>query len=288
MICRDINLVFDGTTHIMGILNVTPDSFSDGGAYLEVDSAILHARSMVADGATIIDIGGESSRPGAEPVPINVELNRVIPVIHALKDDQPNIPISIDTTKAEVAEKALTAGAHIINDITALQGDIAMADVAADMEAAVILMHMKGTPKTMQQAPRYQDVVTEIYDILNEWIDRSVDKGIEPNRIIIDPGIGFGKTTEQNIQILKKLSVFKQLNKPILIGTSRKSFIGKLLDLPVTDRVEGTIATVCWAIEQGADIVRVHDVKAVSRAVKIIDILSHTNTNTKTCESIDL
>ncbi|MXV76999.1 dihydropteroate synthase [Candidatus Poribacteria bacterium] len=260
----------------MGVLNVTPDSFSDGGAYLEVDSAIVQAKSMVADGATILDIGGESSRPGAEPVPIDVELNRVLPVIHALKSEQLDIPISIDTTKAEVAQKALEAGAHIINDITALQGDSAMADVAVEMDAGVILMHMKGTPTTMQQSPFYENVVKDIYDNLENWIDRSVDKGIEPNRIIIDPGIGFGKTTEQNIQILKKLSVFKQLNKPILIGTSRKSFIGKLLDLPVTDRIEGTIATVCWSIVQGADIVRVHDVKAVSRAVKMIDILCHT------------
>ncbi len=284
MKCRNIDLVIDGTTHIMGVLNVTPDSFSDGGAYLEVDSAIVHARSMVADGATILDIGGESSRPGAEPVPIDVELNRVLPVIRALKSEQLDIPISIDTTKAEVAQKALEAGAHIINDITALQGDPAMADVASEMDAGVILMHMKGTPRTMQQSPFYEDVVKDIYDNLENWIDRSVDKGIEPNRIIIDPGIGFGKTTEQNIQILKKLSVFKQLNRPILIGTSRKSFIGKLLDLPVTDRVEGTIATVCWSIVQGADIVRVHDVKAVSRAVKMIDVLSRT----KECESIDL
>lgn len=284
MKCRDIDLVIDGTTHIMGVLNVTPDSFSDGGVYLEVDSAIVRARSMVADGATILDIGGESSRPGAEPVPIDVELDRVLPVIRALKSEQLDIPISIDTTKAEVAQKALEAGAHIINDITALQGDSAMADVASEMDAGVILMHMKGTPRTMQQSPFYEDVVKDIYDNLENWIDRSVDKGIEPNRIIIDPGIGFGKTTEQNIQILKKLSVFKQLNRPILIGTSRKSFIGKLLDLPVTDRVEGTIATVCWSIVQGADIVRVHDVKAVSRAVKMIDVLSRT----KECESIDL
>ncbi len=284
MKCRDIDLVIDGTTHIMGVLNVTPDSFSDGGAYLEVDSAIIHARSMVENGATILDIGGESSRPGAEPVPIDVELDRVLPVIRALKSEQLDIPISIDTTKAEVAQKALEAGAHIINDITALQGDTAMADVAAEMEAGVILMHMKGTPGTMQQSPFYEDVVKEIYDNLADWIDRSVDKGIELNRIIIDPGIGFGKTTEQNLQILKKLSVFKQLNRPIMIGTSRKSFIGKLLDLPVTDRVEGTIATVCWSIVQGADIVRVHDVKAVSRAVKMIDILSRT----KECESIGL
>ena len=269
----------------MGVLNVTPDSFSDGGAYLEVDSAIVHAKTMVAEGATILDIGGESSRPGAEPVPIDVELDRVLPVIRALKSEQLNVPISIDTTKAGVAQEALEAGAHIINDITALQGDSAMADVAVEMEAGVILMHMKGTPRTMQQTPYYEDVVKEIYDNLEEWIDRAVDKGIEPNRIIIDPGIGFGKTTEQNLQILKKLSVFKQLNRPILIGTSRKSFIGNLLDVPVTERVEGTIATVCWAIVQGVDIVRVHDVKAVSRAVKMIDILSRTKECAKECDS---
>ena len=284
MKCRDIELVTESTTHIMGILNVTPDSFSDGGAYLNVDAAIAHAKSMVTDGATILDIGGESSRPGAEPVPINVELDRVLPVIRAIKAAQLDVPISIDTTKAEVAHKALEAGAHIINDITALQGDSAMTNVAVEMEAGVILMHMKGTPRTMQQSIYYEDVIKEIYKNLEDRIDSSVDKGIEPNRIIIDPGIGFGKTTEQNIQILKKLSLFKQLNRPILIGTSRKSFIGKLLDLPVTDRVEGTIATVCWSITQGADIVRVHDVKAVSRAVKMIDILSRT----LECESIDL
>ena len=276
MKCRDIDLVIGDTTHIMGVLNVTPDSFSDGGAYLEVDSAIIHARTMVAEGATILDIGGESSRPGAEPVPIDVELDRVVPVIRALKSEQLNVPISIDTTKAVVAKEALEAGAHIINDISALQGDSAMTNIVVEMEAGVILMHMKGTPRTMQQKPYYEDVVKEIYDHLNNWIDKSVDNGIEPNRIIIDPGIGFGKTTEQNLQILKKLAVFKQLNRPILIGTSRKSFIGNLLDVPVTERVEGTIATVCWAIVQGADIVRVHDVKAVSRAVKMIDTLSRT------------
>lgn len=287
MKCRNIDLVIGGTTHIMGVLNVTPDSFSDGGAYLEVDSAIIHARTMVTEGATILDIGGESSRPGAEPVPIDVELDRVLPVIRALKSEQLNVPISIDTTKAVVAQEALEAGAHIINDITALQGDSAMADVAVEMEAGVILMHMKGTPRTMQQTPYYEDVVKEIYDNLEEWIDRAVDKGIEANRIIIDPGIGFGKTTEQNIQILKKLSVFKQLNRPILIGTSRKSFIGNLLDVPVTERVEGTIATVCWSIVQGVDIVRVHDVKAVSRAVKMIDMLSRTQNCAKGCNFID-
>lgn len=273
MICRGIQIPFDGHTHIMGVLNVTPDSFSDGGAYQDVNTAITHAKNMVADGATIIDIGGESSRPGAEPVPADVELDRVLPVVHALVSEKLGIPISIDTTKASVAQYALEAGAHIINDITALHGDNAMAQVAADMEAGVILMHMKGTPRTMQKTAHYQDVIKEIYEALENWITKATQNGIHPDRIIVDPGIGFGKTTEQNILILKHLNDFKRLNKPILIGTSRKSFIGNLLDLPVTQRLEGSLATVCWAITKGVNIVRVHDVKATARVARITDIL---------------
>lgn len=273
MICRGIQIPFDGNTHIMGVLNVTPDSFSDGGVYQNVNTAIAHAKNMVAHGATIIDIGGESSRPGAESVPEDVELDRVLPVIHALISEKLDVPISIDTTKASVAQYALDAGAHIINDITALQGDNAMAQVAADMEAGVILMHMKGTPRTMQKAPHYQDVIKEIYKALQTWITNATQNGIHPDRIIVDPGIGFGKTTEQNILILKHLKDFKRLNKPILIGTSRKSFIGNLLNLPVTQRLEGSLATVCWAITQGVNIVRVHDVKATARVARITDIL---------------
>lgn len=273
MICRGIQIPFDGHTHIMGVLNVTPDSFSDGGAYQDVNTAITHAKNMVADGATIIDIGGESSRPRAESVSEDVELDRVLPVIHALVSEKLDVPISIDTTKASVAQYALEAGAHIINDITALHGDNAMAQVAADMEAGVILMHMKGTPRTMQETPHYQDVIKEIYEALENWITKAIQKGIHPDRIIVDPGIGFGKTTEQNILILKHLNDFKRLNKPILIGTSRKSFIGNLLDLPVTQRLEGSLATVCWAITKGVNIVRVHDVKATARVARITDIL---------------
>ena len=273
MICRGIQIPFDGHTHIMGVLNVTPDSFSDGGAYQDVNAAITHAKNMVADGATIIDIGGESSRPGAVSVPEDVELDRVLPVIHALVSEKLDVPISIDTTKASVAQYALEAGAHIINDITALHGDNAMAQVAADMEAGVILMHMKGTPRTMQKTPHYQDVIKEIYEALENWITKATQKGIHPDRIIVDPGIGFGKTTEQNILILKHLNDFKRLNKPILIGTSRKSFIGNLLDLPVAQRLEGSLATVCWAITKGVNIVRVHDVKATARVARITDIL---------------
>ena len=270
---RGKSLTFGDSTHIMGVLNVTPDSFSDGGAYLNINTAITHAKTMVAEGATIIDIGGESSRPGAEPVPANVELERVLPVIQALVSEQLDVPISIDTTKAVVAKHALEAGAHFINDITALRGDTAMAQVAAEMEAGVILMHMKGTPRTMQRSPHYKDVVKEVCKALENWINDASQNGIVPDRIIVDPGIGFGKTTEQNLQILKQLEEFKQLNKPILIGTSRKSFIGNLLELPVTERVEGTLATVCWAIAHGADIVRVHDVKATARVARMTDAL---------------
>ena len=273
MICRGKKLEFGDSTHIMGVLNITPDSFSDGGVYLNLGNAITHAKNMVAVGATIIDIGGESSRPGAEPVSESIELERVLPVIKALASEQLDVLISIDTTKSVVAKQAIESGAHIINDITALRGDDAMARVAADTEAGVILMHMQGTPHTMQFNPKYVDVVQEVKDAFENWIDNASQNGIDTDRIIIDPGIGFGKTIGQNLEILKKLEEFKRLNKPILIGTSRKSFIGSLLDLPVTDRVEGTLATVCWAIAHGADIVRVHDVKETVRAARMTDVL---------------
>jgi dihydropteroate synthase len=256
----------------MGILNVTPDSFSDGGHYLDVQRAVAHAKMMVAEGATLIDIGGESSRPGASPVSVDEESARVVPVVHALADAV-DVLISVDTYKAEVARHALEAGAHIVNDITALCGDPVMAAVIAEMEAGVVLMHMKGTPRTMQQAPQYNDVVNEIRSWLQEKLQNAEAQGIAPEHIIIDPGIGFGKTIEHNLEILKRLSEFRELNKPLLVGTSRKSFIGNVLGVPVTDRVEGTAATVCWAITNGADIVRVHDVKANVRAARMTDAL---------------
>ena len=256
----------------MGILNVTPDSFSDGGCYLDVERAVAHAERMVAEGATLIDIGGESSRPGASPVSIREELSRIIPVIRAIVDIV-DVLLSVDTYKAEVARRALEAGAHLINDITALRGDTAMAAVISEMEAGLVLMHMKGTPRTMQQAPEYDDVVSEICDSLQKSIEAAESHGISAERIIIDPGIGFGKTMKHNLEILKRLTEFRGLNKPLLIGTSRKSFIGNILDLPVTERVEGTTATVCWAIAHGADILRVHDVKANVRAARMTDAL---------------
>lgn len=272
MNCRGKSLTLGVHTHVMGILNVTPDSFSDGGCYLDVEQAVTHAELMVAEGATLIDIGGESSRPGASPVSINEELARILPVIRAIADAV-DVLLSVDTYKAEVARCALEAGAHLINDITALRGDATMAAVVSEMEAGLILMHMKGTPRTMQHAPEYHDVISEICDSLQQSIETAESEGITPDRIIIDPGIGFGKTTEHNLEILKRLSEFRRLHKPLLIGTSRKSFIGNILNLPVTERVEGTTATVCWAIAHGADIVRVHDVKANVRAAQITDAL---------------
>ncbi len=272
MNCRGKILTLDGRTHVMAILNVTPDSFSDGGQYLDVQQALNHAKLMVAEGATLVDIGGESSRPGASPVSITEELDRVLPVIRAVAEAL-DVVISIDTSKAEVAEKALAAGAHIVNDITALRGDPEMGSIVAETGAGVILMHIKGTPRTMQHAPQYEDVVRDVCTSLRESVQYAEAQGINAEKIIVDPGIGFGKTTEHNIELLKRLSEFRSLNKPLLIGTSRKSFIGNILGLPVTERVEGTVATVCWAIAHGADIVRVHDVKANVRAALMTDAL---------------
>ena len=272
MNCRGKTLTFGTQTHVMGILNVTPDSFSDGGRYLDVQQAITHAETMVTEGATLIDIGGESSRPGASPVSVDEELARVVPVIRGLAHVG-DVLISVDTSKAKVAKHALEAGAQIVNDITALCGDPEMATVVAEMEAGVVLMHMKGTPRTMQQAPEYDDVVTEICSWLKEKTQNAEAQGIAAERIIVDPGIGFGKTTKHNLDILKRLSEFRELKKPLLVGTSRKSFIGNVLKAPITARLEGTAATVCWAIAHGADIVRVHDVKANVRAAQMTDAL---------------
>lgn len=269
--CSSYNLEIGKRTIVMGILNVTPDSFSDGGLYNRLDKALEHAERMVEDGADIIDVGGESSRPGSEPVPEDIELERVLPIIENLAK-KIKVPISIDTYKASVAERALDAGACLVNDISALE-DSKMASVLAKFNVPVILMHKQGSPKNMQVNPSYNSLIPEIIAYLQSRIKLAEDHGIKSDQIIIDPGIGFGKTTEHNLEILRDLRKFKLLNKPILIGTSRKSFIGKILNLPVEDRLEGTSATVAIAIANGADIIRVHDVKEMKRVALMTDAI---------------
>jgi len=264
-------------TLIMGILNVTPDSFSDGGRYTSVEAAVAHARRMAEEGADIIDIGGESTRPGAEPVPLEEELRRVIPVVEAVRAELPRICISVDTYKAKVAEEALRVGADMINDVSALRFDTRMAEVAAEAGAPVVLMHMRGTPKTMQQDPRYDDVVREIIEFLDERISWAVSQGIDREKIIVDPGIGFGKRPEHNTEILRRLGELKALGRPVLLGTSRKSFLGALTKRPVEKRLEETVASVVIGALHGADIVRVHDVGAVKHALTVADAIKQTS-----------
>uniref|UniRef100_UPI0030B96E3F dihydropteroate synthase n=1 Tax=unclassified Candidatus Frackibacter TaxID=2648818 RepID=UPI0030B96E3F len=256
----------------MGILNVTPDSFSDGGQFDQLDIAVKHAKEMVANGADIIDIGGESTRPGSDPLPLEDELERVIPAIERLTDEI-DVPISIDTYKSKVGRAALEAGAHIINDVTGFKAEPELAKVAAEYGAPVIVMHTQGMPKEMQKNPSYDDLISEILEYLQESINTALEAGLEKNKIIIDPGIGFGKTTDHNLEIMQRLGEFKSLGQPILLGTSRKSMIGNTLNLPVEERVEGTGATVSIGIANGADIVRVHDVKEMARVAKMTDAM---------------
>jgi len=270
--CRSQKLELGSRTLIMGILNVTPDSFSDGGLFAEVETAVEHAKNMVAEGADIIDVGGESSRPGADTVSVDAEKDRVLPVIERLIKTV-EVPISIDTYKSSVARDALNMGACIVNDITALQGDPDMASVVAAAGVPVVLMHMKGTPKDMQSAPHYDSLISEITSFLKTRIQAAIDAGITQNQIIIDPGIGFGKTVAHNLEIIRRLREFRSLGKPILIGTSRKSFIGKVLGLSTDERLEGTAATIAVSITNGADIVRIHDVKEAARVIRMTDAI---------------
>jgi dihydropteroate synthase len=261
----------NNTPLIMGILNVTPDSFSDGEQYLSIELAISRAKEIIAEGGDIIDIGGESSRPGSEPVSLDDEIERVIPVIKAIRTFS-MIPISIDTTKSEVANLAIKSGADIINDISALRLDEKMIDVAIEFNAPVILMHMLGKPKTMQVEPHYDDCVTEVMQFLSERVQYCENKGVSKEKIIIDPGIGFGKRLIDNLAIIKNISIFKKLGCPILIGTSRKSFIGMVTgNMKNSDkRIGGSIASSIYAMLKGVDILRVHDVAATVEAVKVI------------------
>jgi len=270
------NLLLDlgERTLIMGILNVTPDSFYDGGRYTTPEAALNHALRMAEDGADIIDVGGESTRPGSERISVEEELSRVIPVIEKIRQ-RSNIPISIDTYKNEVARAAFSSGADIVNDISGLKFDNSLAEVAAEFNCTLIISHIKGSPNDMQNNVHYNNLMAEIKNSLKESISRAESSGVKPEKIIVDPGIGFGKKVNDNLLILKKLSEFKNLGKPIMIGSSRKSFIGKISAAQPDERLEGTIATVCAAVLNGADIVRVHDVKEVCRAVKVIDAIKN-------------
>lgn len=256
----------------MGIINVTPDSFSDGGLFVDPDRAVEYGIRLEADGADIIDLGGESTRPGALPVTAEDEIKRTIPVIKGLSGHV-NIPISIDTYKSEVAELAIKAGASIINDVSALRFDPEMVNVAREYDTPVVLMHMLGTPQNMQTNPVYGDIVQEVYNFLRERIEYAVKSGIRRDNIIIDPGIGFGKRLAHNLTLIKHLEVFQDLGCPLLIGPSRKAFIGDLLDVPVNERSYGTAAVVALSITKGANIVRVHDVLAMKHVVKMTDAI---------------
>ena len=256
----------------MGILNVTPDSFSDGGLYLDAEAAAERGLSLAADGADIIDIGGESTRPGADAVPADEEIRRVVPVVEALRKRSP-VLISVDTTKADVARHALAAGADIINDISALRFDPGLAGVVAGAGAGLVLMHMKGTPRTMQVAPSYEDLLGEVRGFLEHRLREAVAAGIPAERILVDPGIGFGKRLEHNLTLINRLEVFEDLGRPLVLGPSRKSFIGKILNAPPQERLEGTIAAAVVGVVRGAHILRVHDVREVGRALRIAEAI---------------
>ncbi len=266
------SLDLDSRTSIMGILNVTPDSFFDGGRHFQTNTAIRSGIEMARQGADIIDVGGESTRPFSDPVPLEEELKRVIPVIKALSREI-DLPISIDTYKSQVARKAIEAGASMVNDISALRFDPEMGSMVASANLPIVLMHMKGTPRDMQVNPVYKDVVEELMGFMADSIENAVDFGIKRDFVIIDPGIGFGKSLEDNLRILKALQKFSSLDSPILVGTSNKSFIGKLLDFPAELRRNGTLASITACVLNGANIVRVHDVQAAREAVIIADAI---------------
>ena len=275
---RSRTLLLGERTLVMGVLNVTPDSFSDGGAYLDSEAAVARALQLERDGADILDVGGESTRPGATPISAEEELRRILPVIEILRGKL-RIPMSVDTQKAEVAEAALAAGAEILNDISALRVDPRLAKVAARARAPMILMHMRGTPRTMQRGPFARDVIRDVMAGLREAVARARRAGLAKSQILLDPGIGFGKTHEQNFEILARLPEFARLGCPLVVGTSRKSFLGKALarpgdpDLPAGERLLGTAATVTASILGGAHIVRVHDVAEMARVVRVADAI---------------
>ena len=271
---RSVDLSRSGL--IMGVLNVTPDSFSDGGQYVDQQAAFLHAERMADEGAMILDVGGESSRPGSEPVAAAEELRRVIPLMGRLRSRFPDLFLSIDTYKAETARQALAAGADIVNDISALRADPAMIEVLKHSDAGVILMHMQGTPKTMQLNPSYEDVVTEVFEFLRRRRDELVNDGIDQTRIAIDPGYGFGKRVQDNVQLVRCLSRFAELGQPVVVGISRKSLIAQLLGdpkLPPQERLWPTVALTSLLREKGAHVFRVHDVRPNLEALRMTEAI---------------
>jgi dihydropteroate synthase len=259
-------------TWIMGVVNVTPDSFFDGGAHADPASAVAHGLQLVGEGADILDIGGESSRPGSDPVTAAEELRRMLPVLEGLRA-RTAVLLSVDTTKPEVAEAALAAGADIINDINAGRGDARIFELAAAAGAGLVLMHMRGTPKTMQADPRYDDVVAEVRGFLAERMSAAEAAGIDAESIILDPGIGFGKRVEDNLALIEAVDDLAALGRPVLLGVSRKGFIGRILNAPPADRLEGTIGAAVVGLVRGAHILRVHDVKSVGQAARVADAI---------------
>jgi dihydropteroate synthase len=268
---RDYDL--DGRTLVMGVINVTPDSFSDGGLFSDAEAAVEHALRLVEEGADILDVGGESTRPGSDFISLDEELSRVMPVVEGLADSS-EAPLSIDTTKAEVARRALDAGCVMVNDISAMRLDEEMLPLVVERGVPFCLMHMQGMPKDMQAEPHYDDVVGEISRFLRERAEAAEEAGADPAKIIVDPGIGFGKTLQHNLEILRRLDELKSLGYPLLLGPSRKSFIGRILELDVDERVEGTAASVALGIDHGADIIRVHDVKEMVRVARVADAIT--------------
>lgn len=260
-------------TYLMGILNVTPDSFSDGGEFNTIASAVAQARAMIAAGADIIDIGGQSTRPGSQQITLVEEMERVLPLLKVIRPEV-TIPISIDTTRAAVAQAAVQLGADMVNDISGGTYDPEMLSTVANLDVPIVLMHIRGTPQTMQEYAQYQDVIGEIYDFLSQQVNTAITLGIKREKIIIDPGIGFAKNHQQNLQVIRELSRLKSLELPILVGPSRKSFIGQILNQPnAKDRVWGTAAACCAAIFHGADILRVHDVSAIRDVSLVADAI---------------
>jgi dihydropteroate synthase len=259
---------------VLGIVNVTPDSFSDGGHFASTAAAVAHGLDLVRQGADLLDVGGESTRPGSQPVPLDEELHRVLPVVRELAA-RTTVPLSVDTSKAEVARQALEAGAHVINDVTALRGDPAMAAVVATFGAGVILMHAQGTPATMQLQPTYQDVVGEVAAFLEARLQAAADVGIAGPRVVLDPGIGFGKTSAHNIRLLIRLHELRRLGRPVCLGVSRKGFLGRLLNRPVNERLPASLAAACHALARNAaQVLRVHDVAATHDAVEVFQALA--------------